>query len=352
MVDFTFTGPINRNAKEAMSVYTSCMYILEMLLERGFNVSVAPGADSELAELSYLQELPYHPTRWLGFLTPQGVNSFTPNHTGGFVYTYSETTLLGTDVVPGFNRAGHIFSLSTFGKFAMLGAGVETPITVQPLGIDTTLYKPLLRKRVTDHPLVFLAKGHILRKNLDMAVRAYLEVFSEEEDCLLYVHNYRPQDVECVETLEQLCERRRDIKLINCILPIQENVKLYQEADYLIFPTSGEGFGLPPLEAMACGCTPIVTGFGAMLDFVSPQNSLIIRIKDFGLLSIKQDPTLCGVDGFLAVPDEVHLCELLDRTRTMDRRPLVDEALKVSALYDWKVCLSPLIEVIRSKWGI
>ena len=37
-----------------------------------------------------------------------------------------------------------------------------------------------------------------------------------------------------------------------------ELAKLYSQADALVFPSLNEGFGLPPLESMACG-TPVVT---------------------------------------------------------------------------------------------
>jgi glycosyltransferase involved in cell wall biosynthesis len=41
-------------------------------------------------------------------------------------------------------------------------------------------------------------------------------------------------------------------------VPKQELVRLYQEAAVVLFPTRHEGFGLPVVEAMACG-TPVVT---------------------------------------------------------------------------------------------
>jgi glycosyltransferase involved in cell wall biosynthesis len=41
-------------------------------------------------------------------------------------------------------------------------------------------------------------------------------------------------------------------------VPSDELVRLYQTASALVFPSLYEGFGLPPLEAMACGC-PVAT---------------------------------------------------------------------------------------------
>jgi glycosyltransferase involved in cell wall biosynthesis len=47
-------------------------------------------------------------------------------------------------------------------------------------------------------------------------------------------------------------------------VPRDELVRLYQSAAALVFPSLYEGFGLPPLEAMACGCPVAVARAGAL----------------------------------------------------------------------------------------
>ena len=48
------------------------------------------------------------------------------------------------------------------------------------------------------------------------------------------------------------------------IVTLDELVLLYRRAAALVFPSLYEGFGLPPLEAMACGC-PVACSAAASL---------------------------------------------------------------------------------------
>jgi glycosyltransferase involved in cell wall biosynthesis len=51
-------------------------------------------------------------------------------------------------------------------------------------------------------------------------------------------------------------------------LPWREVVDLMQRASALVFPSLYEGFGLPPLEAMACGCPVASSNSGALPEVV------------------------------------------------------------------------------------
>jgi glycosyltransferase involved in cell wall biosynthesis len=49
---------------------------------------------------------------------------------------------------------------------------------------------------------------------------------------------------------------------------LAELVSLLQRASALVFPSLYEGFGLPPLEAMACGCPVACSSAGALPETV------------------------------------------------------------------------------------
>ncbi len=57
-------------------------------------------------------------------------------------------------------------------------------------------------------------------------------------------------------------------------VPYPEVIRLLQTASALVFPSLYEGFGLPPLEAMACGCPVACSNAGALPEVVGDAAAL------------------------------------------------------------------------------
>ncbi len=79
--------------------------------------------------------------------------------------------------------------------------------------------------------------------------------------------------------------RDSEIKLNNLelISPIENDLKLarlYSESYLLLYAAHLEGYGLPPLEAMACGTPSVIADSGGINDFAKDNfNCLIVPIK-------------------------------------------------------------------------
>lgn len=84
-----------------------------------------------------------------------------------------------------------------------------------------------------------------------------------------------------------------------------ELVALYNGATALVFPSLYEGFGLPPLEAMACGCPVVVANTGALPEVVgqaalqfNPHNSTEVATQIEILLTNAELRTRLRAAGF------------------------------------------------------
>jgi glycosyltransferase involved in cell wall biosynthesis len=189
--------------------------------------------------------------------------------------------------VPQINRTvDEVWSPTTWVKDCFVRSGIpESKVVVVPLGVDTERFGPdgatYPLKTTKSHKLLFVG-GTILRKGIDVLLRAYLDTFSADDDVCLVVkafgagHVYRGSTID--DQLRAVAEdpRSAEVELIDEEL-IEDHVPmLYRSCDVLVHPYRGEGFGLPIAEAMASGLPVVVTGYGACLDFCSEDNALFV----------------------------------------------------------------------------
>jgi glycosyltransferase involved in cell wall biosynthesis len=52
--------------------------------------------------------------------------------------------------------------------------------------------------------------------------------------------------------------------------------RVYLDHDILIWPSLREGYGLPPVEAMACGCAVATTANGGSDEFAAPGRTALV----------------------------------------------------------------------------
>ncbi|MGC4081385.1 MAG: glycosyltransferase family 1 protein [Vicinamibacterales bacterium] len=117
------------------------------------------------------------------------------------------------------------------------------------------------------------------RKNLPMLIDAFAHrrVSGELPHQLVCAGPYGWLSNDIEAQIDRL--RVRDAVRLVGYVPFDDLPALYNLAEMLVFPSVYEGFGLPVIEAMACG-TPVVTGPVAALNEVSGDAAELVRHLD------------------------------------------------------------------------
>ncbi len=167
---------------------------------------------------------------------------------------------------------------------ASLGVPADK-IDVAACGYDTKRFKPLPQaeiaefKRAKDLPEQFwLFVGTLEpRKNLPTLLNAYAALPANERLPLVLAGGKGWQYDDIFTTIER--HRLGDSVLLPGFIPSEQLPLWYNSAQTFIFPSVFEGFGLPVLEAMACG-TPVVVSDASSLPEVAGNAGMLISPHD------------------------------------------------------------------------
>jgi len=185
-----------------------------------------------------------------------------------WVYYKKKNSLFWRLNIAGLKKAERIITVSNFSKNEIIkyvGYPADN-ITVIPNAVDHARYfqkrdKQILKKYdISESEKIILYVGSEQpRMNVDVLFASFAKL-REKLPGIKLLKVGSPQWPHAREKLEKLV---KELHLENDVfflphVPEDELPKWYNAADLLVYPCSYAGFGVPPLEAMACG-TPVIT---------------------------------------------------------------------------------------------
>jgi glycosyltransferase involved in cell wall biosynthesis len=227
-------------------------------------------------------------------------------------FTMLETDRLPASWVEQANQMDEVWTPTEWGAEVFRASGVTRPVHAVPLGVDTGRFRPApARARLAERAIFLSVFEWGDRKGWDILLRAYRAAFRPGDPVLLLLKiDCRMPVANPLRAIARaLPAPAPPVGLIyNQPLGGDQLVELYQSADCFVLPTRGEGWGMPVLEAMACGIPAIATDWSGPTAFLNARNGYPLPIR--GLAPTGSDtPHYRGARW--AEPDEAALVDLL-----------------------------------------
>lgn len=185
----------------------------------------------------------------------------------------------------------HLITVSQFSKQEIMRFYPfiqEEQISVAYGAVDSTRFHRLSSVPATEHPFALAVSSIDPRKNFPMLVKAFKGI----DGCLLYIvgkqnHVFSQQN--------GLDEELPNVRFLGRVSD-EELTRLYNQAVCFIFPSIYEGFGLPLLEAMTCGCPVLASDIpvfrevcGDAAIYFNPYDETSIRNAIAHFLSLNKE---------------------------------------------------------------
>jgi len=210
--------------------------------------------------------------------------------------------------------ADEVWTPTEYCRAMFLEAGIAPErVAVVPNGIDPGRFSP--DRDVEPYPLPttaafrFVYVGGVLpRKGVDVLLSAYRRAFGAGDDVALVLKLfgtrsfYQLEDGGAALRAFEADPQAPALVVIDDELTDEEIVRVYRSCDALAFPYRSEGFGLPMLEALACGLSVIATAGGAADAFLDDDVAYRVPAQRVPVAGVVRGEALAG-EGWWLEPD-------------------------------------------------
>lgn len=236
-----------------------------------------------------------------------------------------------------------------------------------PMGVDTDIYKPMPQAQARKDlgfggdifivGMVAMNKGTPSRKCFTQNLEAFANFHKRHPDTYLYLHTQRGDSGELGGV--PLTQLTKDLGIADCTqfcdqygnvlgFPDDYMMRAYNAMDVLLAVSMGEGFGIPVIEAQACG-KPVIVG-----DWTSTQELCFAGWK---IDKRKAEKFRTPLNSYQYIPRLRAIEESLEIAYKHARKPQLSEMARAGAMhYDanhilekyWKPTLEDINRKIKA----
>jgi glycosyltransferase involved in cell wall biosynthesis len=184
----------------------------------------------------------------------------------------------------GIRRATRVIAVSEYARNGAVEHGGADPQKVDVVyeGVDLERYRPAERPP-PERPYILFVGALEPRKDVPTLIEAHTRLSERGFSHELVLCGLPAWGVEQIE--RAIANAPDPTRILRTgYVSDEEKIDLYRGASVFVYPSIAEGFGLPVLEAMACG-TPVVTTTGSAPEEVVGQAGLLVPAQDADALA-------------------------------------------------------------------
>jgi glycosyltransferase involved in cell wall biosynthesis len=221
-------------------------------------------------------------------------------------FTYWETDTVPSRWLESMRRCDELWTTSEWVGDVFRKTFPDKVIRSFKLGLDTNVFN-ILHDSPKDDIFYFTHIGSpSTRKNTQLAVDAFKKVFAQKKKYKMIVKSIGPPDARNIINGMNFGSlyNRTDFEIIDYEMTLEELNKLYERSHCLIYPTSGEGWGMIPFQAIGKGIPTICTNATSCTEFAEMSVPLNYKMSSNNTYGIYRG-------GKWAEPDFDELCDKL-----------------------------------------
>lgn len=204
-----------------------------------------------------------------------------------YVFPFFELDTLSDIEQHNFQCSDHVFVASHWAKEILLKYNISTPISVVPLGVDTSIFDHNILAGNKPDKYIFSVIGKWeIRKCHDILLDIFAKAFPNNENYELwvnassdngYINNEEKTQWENMYSSSPIKDK---VKLFPPLKTHADMAKFLSYVDCGVYISRAEGWNLELLETMAMNKPVIASNYSAHTEFCNSDNSYLVDIDD------------------------------------------------------------------------
>jgi len=188
------------------------------------------------------------------------------------IFTMFETDKIPDDWIPLLKQSDLVINPTRWGKEVFKKAGIDCKVVNLGLNDDIFAFK----QRKANKTFTFLQyEAFNIRKGWHELFEAWNLAFKPEDPVQIIFKTVAKEHGQKIISLKEY----PNVKVINQAYSPEELRDLLYSADCFVYPSRGEGFGIPPLEAMATGIPVIAPNEHGISEYFDDRFMYPVKTK-------------------------------------------------------------------------